>query len=478
MARLWLLGVMAAVVLGAALRVACLSAEPWLDEIWSWELAQEAGSVAGIFLRLRHDNNHHLNTLWLLYCPGGAAPAVYRLHSLLAGLASIVLAALVARRWGRPDAVFAAFLVAGCYWLVLSSAEARGYALAVLFALLALHSLWHYLDSGSRPALATFWLASMAGFLSHLTFVHAYLGFVLWSLRRWGKGSPPGGQVRGLVVCHGVPALFFAAFYFLSVRGMEVGGGPPAATAEVLARLIGLGLGGPAEGWAVVPWLVLAGVLFALGMALLLREEGDVWLFFAVAVVGSPALFLVRRPPFLFERYFLIPFAFFLLLSGHALGALWRRGAAQPRGRGWQRCLLAVLVLVAVLAGDCARVAEFSRAGRGQFREALAWVARHDSGPVIAVTGNHDFRVQKYVDFYARYLEGTTEVVYLPASELPAGGVRWLLVHQPDDQPEPGEVQSDAAGNAYRLVQAYPSRGRGCWGWFVYRREPDPGGRR
>jgi hypothetical protein len=66
MAPLWIPRVVLAVLLGAALRLACLSAEPWLDEIWSWELAREARSPAGGFLVLRHDNNHHLNTLWLL----------------------------------------------------------------------------------------------------------------------------------------------------------------------------------------------------------------------------------------------------------------------------------------------------------------------------------------------------------------------------------------------------------------------------
>ena len=69
--------------------------------------------------------------------PDGASWTLYRLPSFVAGLAVIVLAALFAKGWGSADAVFAAFVTAGCYWLVLSSAEARGYALAVCFSLLA-----------------------------------------------------------------------------------------------------------------------------------------------------------------------------------------------------------------------------------------------------------------------------------------------------------------------------------------------------
>src|ERR1700731_1425164 len=95
----WRMGVLAALLLGAILRLACLPAEFWLDEIWSYDLSRQAGSLLGIFT-VKHDNNHHLNTLWLWLCPDGASWSLYRMHSLLAGLAGIVLAALFAKRWG------------------------------------------------------------------------------------------------------------------------------------------------------------------------------------------------------------------------------------------------------------------------------------------------------------------------------------------------------------------------------------------
>jgi len=43
---------------------------------------------------------------------------------------------------------------------------------------------------------------------------------------------------------------------------------------------------------------------------------------FAAAVVGSPALFLIRPPEYLAERYCLIPFVFFLLLVSAVLVAI------------------------------------------------------------------------------------------------------------------------------------------------------------
>jgi hypothetical protein len=474
--RLWYLALAAAVVAGAWLRLLCLNAEFWLDEIWSLELGRAAGSWPGLF-GLRHDNNHHLNTAWLLLCPAGSPWWAYRLHVLVAGLAAIALAARAALPWGRVDAVFAAWLVAGSFWLVLASAEARGYSLAVAFALGAFVLLRRYLDTGSWPARAGFWLASAAGFLSHLTFVHAYLGFVVWSMRRFARQRrSPGDEIAGLLRLHGPVAGFFLVFYLGSVRGMEVGGGPSVPAHAVLTGLVGLGLGGPGGGWPGLPWLLGAAVAFAFGLRLLARRGEDGWAFFATAVLAAPALFLARRPPFLFERYFLIPFVFFLLVLAHALAELYRQG-------GFRR-VAAVALLLGCLAGTARHALDFTRAGRGRFHEALAWIADQDPGGTVTVTGDHDFRVGKYVRFYTGQLTPAREVRYLGGDEVPPRGgtagppnspaARWLLVHRLDEKqerrPPPGETERDAAGQVYRLARAYPSRGPGCWGWYVYRR--------
>jgi hypothetical protein len=472
--RTWWIFLGLALAYGAFCRLACLGAEFWLDEIWSWELARQAGSAWGIF-RSRHDNNHHLNTLLLRLWPDGAPFGWYRLPSLVAGLVSIVLAARIARRWGQAEAAFAAFLVAGCYWLVLASVEARGYALAVCFALAALDALWGYLDTGSRASLACFWGAAILGFLSHLTFAHAYLGFVVWSLRRFARQrSAPSEELRRLAVLHGVPAAFFVVFYLACVRGMEIGGGPKVPVVEVLVRLVSLGLGGPAGGsWAA--WWWLAGVvLLALGLALSSRPRSDVWVFFAASVVGAPVLFLLRPAPFLYERYFLIPFVFFMLLVARVLGELCRTGEPTALIGRLMHALFAVALLGGFLAGSAVRVRAFVEAGRGEFRQALGWVVSHAPEGTVTITGDHDFRVHKYVEFYTHHLPDSAAVEYLGQDDLPRHGAGWLLVHRLDDRWPPGEVERDARGNEYRLEVSYPSRGPGCWGWFVYRNARRP----
>jgi hypothetical protein len=462
MRQIWLIAMLAAVLLGGFLRLACLGAEFWLDEIWSYELAHAAGSPFGILFATRHDNNHHLNTLWLSFWPAGLWWGWYRLHAVLAGLASIMLAARVLRRAGRIEAILAAWLVASCSWLVLAGAEARGYALVICFALLALEALWSYLDTGSQRALGLFWLSAMLGFLSHLTFVHAYLGFVAWSLRRFARERRSSGdEVRRLLIVHAVPGVFFAGFYLASIRGMAVGGGPPTGTVEVLVRLLGLGLGGPSEGWGAVPFLVAAVLLVAGGLWLLWHRGQDVWVFFATTVVVSPTLFLaLRRQEFLFERYLFVPFVFFLLLSAFVLGALVRQSR--------KTAVVAFLVLGVFLLGNAWTVVTFIKTGRGQFHEALAWVIDHDADrESILITGDHPFRVEKYVRFYAPYLAPDRNVMYLAHDT-----ADWLFVHRldHDSRPPPAEREFDAEDNVYKLVKAYPSRGVGAWGWFVYRR--------
>ncbi len=233
---------------GGAAPPGALRAEFWFDEIWSWEFARAAGSpweiVAGP--RHHHDNNHKLNTLYLWFCPDGVAWWRYRLHSFVAGLAAVGLAVLIARRRGRAEAVFAGLLFATNYWLAVASTEARGYALAVCFALLAFYALEGYFTAGGWRMLVLFWVSVILGFASHLTFIHCYLALGLWSVYHCARCRLPArAEIRELLACHAVPSLFFLVLYFVDVRRMQIGGAPPLPTTEVLGRLFSLGLARP-----------------------------------------------------------------------------------------------------------------------------------------------------------------------------------------------------------------------------------------
>ena len=68
-----------AALFATALRVAVIDNDLWLDEVWSVQHAASVESPAEIFFSLHHDNNHHLNTLWLWLCGPDAGP-VHRGH--------------------------------------------------------------------------------------------------------------------------------------------------------------------------------------------------------------------------------------------------------------------------------------------------------------------------------------------------------------------------------------------------------------
>src|SRR5262249_13508947 len=150
-----------------------------------------------------------------------------------------------------------------------------------------------------------------------------------------------------------------------------------------------------AGGWPCLPFAIPAAPLFAGGLWLLWRGGNDVWGFFAGAIARSPALFLVRMPPFLAARYFFFPLTFFFLLLALLLGALVRRGGVARA--------VALILLAVFLAGNAWTVSAFTRSGRGQFREALAWVIEHDPGEVVRVTGGpsreDNWRTRKYTEF-------------------------------------------------------------------------------
>src|SRR5205807_1583807 len=101
-------------------------------------------------------------------------------------------------------------------------------------------------------------------------------------------------QLRRLLAIHAVPGAFLAFYWLTALRGMHVEGGPPAVVEQVLLSLVSRGLGGPGAGWLAVAVLLAGLALFAYGLVLLAREGNDAWVFFAVAVLASPLLVLVR----------------------------------------------------------------------------------------------------------------------------------------------------------------------------------------
>ena len=456
-------------LLAAALRLAASAGPLWLDEIWSLQFAAQIARPLDVFARIKHDNNHFLNTLWLYLMGPGRPFWLYRLPAAVAGTLSVFVAGRIGAWRGRADQFAAMAIVACSYLLIHYSSEARGYALAVFFALASYACLRQFLARGERVWGVLFSVSAMLGLLSHPTYVHCYFAGLCWSAwRAWGLwvAGRRSAAVWSLLLCHALPLVLGGALYVVNLRHMELGGGPEYGLWALLAETGSLAVGGPLGG----PLATAASLAFGggvLGGLILLRRQGaDEWGFFALATLAPLVAAVGSPPPFLFPRYFLIAVAFGLLLWSFLLGALFRWG-------GTGRCLSGITILLFV-AANARWAAELIRVGRGQYLEALRYLAARDSAAVITVTSDHDHGNRMLVDFYSPYLRPPRPVAYRNVGgtwgpEAP----RWLILHRYrtwHESPPPGRFR--LRGRSYVHQQEFDSTILSGWRWLCYRRVP------
>ena len=262
------------VLVAVALRLPGLFTDFWLDEIWTLKIILGMDSGWDVFTEVRHSNNHHLNTL-IFYALGDLEHwSLYRIHALLAGVASVALAFRIGAQRGRTEAVVASLLCATSYLLIHFSSEARGYALVIFFGLASFSLLEGFPGRGQpdwRRA-ALFWICACLGFLSHLMYLHVFAATGVWmALRLWRAG----GLLPGLARLFGVPALFLLFFYWFDVRFTKIGEGPELEAMEVFLRAGSYAIGGPPSGPLAAAAALATLVLFGGAVAWWARDDRD-----------------------------------------------------------------------------------------------------------------------------------------------------------------------------------------------------------
>jgi hypothetical protein len=448
----------------AALRILGGWNDLWLDEIWSLELAREVARPSDVFLRLHHEINHYLNTLWLWTAGEHGNWLGYRVPALVAGIAAVAVAGAVPREGGATR-LFTMLVVAGSYLLVLYSSEVRGYAGLVLFAYLSFLLLRGHLRRGGTGLGAAYACAACAGLLSHVLFASVVLSGVAWSAWEIARRRAPPRTALALAACHALPLAALAALYLADLRFMEVGGG--AASGSLVAdygAALAWALGAPVSSAAQLVGCVAAVVVLDLGIRLVRGSDPGEALFYFCAIVVFPLLLaIVRGSPVLYVRHFLLPIAFVLLLLGALLGALWRRG---PRGRAAAAALLAVYGLA-----NAAHLRELFAHGRGENAAALRFVLAASPPGLVSIGADDDFRIQRVVAFHAPEVPGGERLRYETRAEWDAAGPAWLLVNR-DSQELPlsrGDEIHDGAGRRFGFVRAFPAAPLAGLHWFVYR---------
>jgi hypothetical protein len=455
---------------GVGVRVFAAHNDLWFDEVWTLQLLRErVHSLGELFTNFKHSNNHHLCSLWMWLVGQNASALVYRLPSVLASIGTIVVAALIGLRRSRFEGCIAVILTSWSYLLIHFGTEARGYSLAIFFALLAWYALQQFEERRSWIWIVVFWSAVVLGFLAHLEFVICFAGLVVWALWRFLRSRQKWQQaVLDLFALFTVPVALVLAFYFVAIRGMEVAGGPTYRLWPLLIKTASYTLGGPGSGAAagIIALLAVAALCVAL---IYLMVEGDArWIFYAVVIAAPFALIAIQRPEQLYVRYFMISVAASLLLLAAGCAALFRRSFA---GTAMALALLAVFA-----AGNAANIISLLRFGRGQYLAALHFMEKHSNGGNVLITSDQDFRNGRLVNYYKRYLERPDHTHYLDRATLngeyvrtngQSSGAEWLILHRLDLTKQADRV-SDSYGNSYQLVTIYRYSDLSGWNWLLY----------
>ncbi|MHB1311236.1 MAG: ArnT family glycosyltransferase, partial [Gemmatimonadaceae bacterium] len=325
--ELWLLCALLSLLILAAAR-----GDLWLDEVWSLEMARRARSMGDIFLRLKHDNNHPVNTLFLYLMGPQEHLGWYRLLAVLSGIGSLFLVGHVAlKKWGRLEALVAVALVGTSYPLLLYFSEARGYAPAMLCAVAA----YAILDAPERGTGSIRWIrrvafgaVSVLGMLSHASFVFVMIALAAFSLAvaRHAPGTLRERAARFLA-WHAGPFAAFVGWYWWFLRAMVVGRGPVYSKWSVVDQTLTLLLGVQELRFGGALAVVVFVAVIAAGTARLWRAQDASWVFYPVLLLVAPATIIgLMRPEYFYFRYVIVGFPFFYLLLARVIAEASRRG--------------------------------------------------------------------------------------------------------------------------------------------------------
>lgn len=354
-ARLWWVVVGVVALVGLALRIAAAQGALWTDEAWSVIYAAQAQDAAGVFLRINHDNNHHLYSLWLQAIGMDASPLLARLPAIVAGTLCVPMAALVVAR-GRRDwaGIVAALLFAVSPIMVNFGSEARGYSLMLLAALVTLRLATAAVKGGEKPA--TPWLLALAaalGMLSQMTMAAPVALVTLWVYADRRATLGPVGALRYAARLMG-PALTATAAVLLFVfaaaaaspTGMRLGGYLPfdgrdftGALDDVVRWTLGLTL---LRTWLAPLLLALVALWLALRPPRWLGRRARLYAFLLLGVPLGAALAHAGNTGF--PRYYLSSALGLLLLASEWI-------AFGLGKHGPMRAGAAALLFVLVLAG-------------------------------------------------------------------------------------------------------------------------------
>lgn len=461
--------IVAIVIAGAALRLACAGGPMLIDEMVSLEHVRPLHHFWEVFWGISHDNNHFLTSLWLYWWDSRTVSAfTLRAPSILIGAALIPVMAMIARRSGAAAAIAAAALTAFSYFFFNYSLEARGYAgLALAFAV-AFDATERCIADPRSRARYVLAAASGLGALAHLTMLPAIAllalgaGAALWRRNRaiaptidaWLRIFVPAAAAT-------LPTLAFLYLGALNVGSFRIGALLPfGASLAVNALATGVidTLGLPA---ATPRFIVLVATsLVVLGALASRAVNPDRKFLYAAVIIGIPAMVFIVRPFNVhWPRYFLVAPLTLILLMADLFGSWWNTGGS--------RRVVATAALAAMLVGDAALIGRFQSAQSPNWGDALTTIAASPN-PVVAT--DFEDRIGLLLRYY-NWREGA-HVQSVAERDVCETIPDWLLTWSTLDEVIPDQiVVGEFCPMSFKLAGRYSGWGLSKIPWALYQRE-------
>lgn len=464
----WLRWALIAAAAAGALRAPALTHDFWFDEAWSATMVQTISGPLQVFSKLATDNNHPLNSWFLLTLGDGLAFPWYRLPSFAAGLAVVLLAGALLRSCGNAASIIAVFWMAVSYPLAVYSTEARGYASMLCFGLAATVALQSWFNRPTRWSFFTYQLAIVLGLLSHLTFGFFAVGLVTLTCAHGLAGIVSlRDRLRAPLLLNAAPLGIGVGMWVGFYRRMAVAGGDPMPVSALLADIATMLWGAWPIGWLTATAWVAGAIAWIAGWRWL-RQKRPAWLAaYVVSMLVAPFGLLLLQPIFdeqtvVFPRYLLVPVISTSLVC--ALGLAYIR-MHKPHGG------LASMALIAViLGGHLWQDVLFTIGGRGGYLKAAQLMTAGANGNLVEVTGNSDFRTPILLNFYQARIPGSG-FDYCAASQDCSDRALWFIWEslQSGTAPTPKTIQGPL-GRIYSRAADYPYYGLSGSRWTLYRK--------
>ncbi len=419
-----------------------------LDEIWAYNIGREAPSMRGVLTQSKVEI-HPLNIIYMYLMGDQMYWPLYRLEALAAGIGTLILVYLHARKLEFAEGFALAVFFSFSYLMILYGSEARGYSCMLFFILLS----WLTIERFSGLSAVSTCLA----LFSHPGAVQYYLSIAAW--RR-----------KPLIVLV-LPLMTLGGMYLTGIIRLGQASGNIYSPLDLAVNTFCVSFGAPPVS-SERPGLTLALVILALALAVIFlreifdlkREDSGRWLFYLLMIFIVPfAVMAASRRETAEVRYFLPSVAFSYFLAAGIIKR-WVK-------RGWAGKLLAVCVLAGFVFGNSIYLTDFLRYGRGQYLKALQYIVENSPQDApIRISSSFDFRSRMTIDFYRKYLPAGVDVRYESLNTPAHPPVDWHFQLSQDRFYEPPQDLVLERKHLFKLEREFRYTYGSGWNWYLYRK--------